>query len=840
MSALPLSLRLAVRELRAGLRGFRIFLACLTIGVAAIAAVGSLSASVVAGLRADGRELLGGDVELRLVQYPANGDQMAYLESRTARLSRVIEMRAMAGNGAGERQLAELKAVDDAYPLVGAVGLDPGMELGEALARRDGTWGAVVDRGLLDRLGLHLGNRVRIGDASFELRATIAHEPDRAASVMIFGPRLMIDARALPETGLVQPGSQIRYYYRALLPAGLATTAWTHALEKAFPTAGWRIRDTSKAALGVERFMERMSLFLTFVGLTALLVGGIGVSNAVSSYLEGKTATIATMKCVGARSSTIFAVYVTQIALLALVGIVIGVALGAALPVSALSLLAGRLPVPTVVGVFPGPLAVAALFGALTALAFALWPLIRARRIPASHLFRARLRTDRDPLDLRSIVLLTAAAAALAALTVATANDRTFALWFVGGTLAALLALRLGAAVVVAAARRVRRLPNARWRLGVGNLYRPGNRSTSVMLSLGLGLSVLVAVALIEGNLRRQITEQLPRQAPAFFFLDIQPHQIAAFDRTVRGVDGVTELEQAPSLRGRIVAIDGVPVEKASIDPDVMWAVRGDRALTYMARPADGTDIVAGQWWPPDYRGPPLISFDATLARGFGIGLGDTLTLNVLGREVEARIANLRQIDWRSLRFDFAIIFAPGTLEAAPHSYIAAVKVDPGAEDALQRAVTDRFANVTAIRVREALDAVKEILAGIGGAVRAAASVTLLAGALVLAGAVAAGHRRRVYDAVVFKVLGATRADVLKAYLIEYGLLGLTTGLIAAAVGTATAWAVIVFLMRGPWTFLPDVAAAVTLACIAVTVFGGLVGTWRALGHKAAPLLRNE
>lgn len=350
---------------------------------------------------------------------------------------------------------------------------------------------------------------------------------------------------------------------------------------------------------------------------------------------------------------------------------------------------------------------------------------------------------------------------------------------------------------------------------------------------------MLVAVAEIQGNLDREIAERLPDEAPAFFFIDIQPEQVEAFDRVVASVPGARDLQRVPTLRGRIVAIGGVPVERASIAADAEWAVRGDRALTYAAAPAPGTRLVAGTWWPPDHRGSPLISLDANLARGFGIGVGDTLTLNVLGREVEARVASLREIDWHSLRFDFAIIFAPGFLEGAPHSHVAAVKASRGAEAAVEQAVAGAFANVSVIRVREALEAAAAILAGIGAGVRGTAAVAILAGAVVLAGAVAAGRRRRTYDAVVLKVLGATRGRLLAAFLLEYGALGLVTGAVAAAVGTLTAWAVVVHLMGIGWRFLPGTALATLAVALVVSVTAGFAGTWRALGAPAAPYLRN-
>jgi len=842
MNGIGLALRLARRELRGGLRGFRVFVACLILGVAAIAAVGSLNQAVMAGLAADGRQLLGGDVELRLQQRPADDTQLAYLAAEARRLSTVVQMRAMARPAADAdgRALVELKAVDGAYPLVGALGTDPQAPLADLLEHRDGAWGVAVDPNLLDRLGVEPGGRLRIGEAEFTVRAVITGEPDRVTGMLSFGPRALIGQAALVDTGLVRPGSQVAYYYRLTLPAGVDPKAWGEALKTAFPEAGWRIRSLDEAAPGVRRFIDRMTLFLTFVGLTALLIGGIGIGNGVKSYLDGRVATIATLKCLGASGRLVFAVYLIQILGLACVGVVLGLLIGAVVPLAAAAPLAALLPVPPRLGLYPAPLLWAAAFGLLTAATFALWPLARARDVPAANLFRAFVA----PLDGRPRAAYVGAVAAgvalLAVLTVAGASETRAALWFVGGSLAAFVLLRAAAALIMRLAARVARPAGAEWRLALANLHRPGASTPSVVVSLGLGLAVLVAVVLIQGNLGRQIGERLPDEAPALFFIDIQPDQLAAFDDTVTAVAGAREYRRVPTLRGRIVKIAGVPVEEATVAPDVAWAVRGDRALTYAAEPSADSQIVAGEWWPADYAGPPLISLDADLARGFGIGLGDTLGVNVLGREIEGRIVALREIDWRSLRFDFAIIFAPGTLEGAPQSYIGAVHAPPGVDAAIEKAVTDRFANVSSIRVRDALEAAARILAGVGGAVRTAASVTILAGVLVLAGAVAAARRRRLYDSIVFKVLGATRRRVLKAFVLEYGILGLATGAIAAVIGTVTAWAVIVFLMDSPWVLLPGAVAATLGAGLLVTLAVGFAGTWRALGHKAAPYLRNE
>jgi putative ABC transport system permease protein len=361
-----------------------------------------------------------------------------------------------------------------------------------------------------------------------------------------------------------------------------------------------------------------------------------------------------------------------------------------------------------------------------------------------------------------------------------------------------------------------------------------------VTLSLGLGLAVLVAVSVIQGNLSRQITERLPEQAPAFFFIDIQPHQVEAFDAAVTSVEGTSGFRRVPSLRGRITAIKGVPVDKANIDSESEWAVRGDRALTFSADIPEGTNVVDGEWWAADYSGPPLISLDANLARGFNLEIGDTLTLNVLSRDITAKVASFREIDWRSLRFDFAIIFAPGGLAGAPFTHIAAINTPPEIEDAVERAATDGFPNISAIRVREALETASRILEGINWSVRGMAAISIFSGLIVLIGAIATGQRRRIYDSVVFKVLGASRRRTALVFVTEFILIGLATGVIAAGIGLIVSWAVVEFLMHMDWIFLWHEAALTVALTLSMTVILGWYSTWRVLAGKAMPYLRNK
>jgi putative ABC transport system permease protein len=832
-----LALTLARRELRGGVRGLWIVLLCLALGVGVIAAVGTLRAAVDAGLAADGRALLGGDLEIDGGSQPLPASLADWLHARGATTGGVTQMRSMLVAPSGERQLIELKAVEANWPLVGTATLAPEQPLSDALRQQDGHYGLLAEPVVLDRLQLRPGDIVRLGTASFRVAGALTHEPDRVATAAILGPRVLIAAEALPSTGLLAPGAMVRYAMRLTAPDAAALAA---AIHDQFAKQGWRIRDPGDAAPGVSRFIDQTALFLTLVGLTSLLVGGIGVANGVRAWLDARARTIATLRCLGASPGLVFAVCLIQVMVLAIGGIVIGVTIGALLPLLAARFLTPILPVPPVLGLYPGPLALAAAYGLLIALCFSLWPLGRAARIPGGALFRDGLIPEATRPAAALIIANIALAAGLIGLTVATATDRMFALYFCLAAGLTLALFRGGASAVMALARRAPRVAWPSIRLGVGNLHRPGAPTPLLLLSAGLGLSTLASVALIQGNMQHQIQEQLPTNAPSFFFVDIQNDQLPRFEQIVRAQPGMQDLKQVPSMRARVVAVNGVPAEDVNATPDTAWALRGDRGLTYAATPPEGTRLVQGDWWPADYDGPPLVSFDAGMAKGWHVGIGDVIRVNVLGRNIDLKIANLRNIAWQSLGINFFMVASPGLLAHAPHTHIATVRIADAAQGGLLRAVTDALPNVTGIRVEDVLSAIAGLLNQVAAALTVTGALTLLAGTFVLVGAVAAGQRRRVREAVILKTLGATRSQIRAAWLTEFGLLGLVAGLIASVVGSAASFAVTHYILHTEWIFMP-VTLIVTLAgALALMLLFGYAGTAAALRVRPAPLLRTE
>lgn len=838
--------RFAARELRGGLRGFYVFIACIALGVMAIAGIGSFSRSLAGGLAREGRIILGGDIAFSLIQREATAAERSFLDGQ-GRLSVAASLRTMARTADGRSALVEAKAVDDRYPLFGMVATEPLAPLADQLAERDGVAGAVVDPALLARLNARVGDHIQVGHTRLQIRAELMSEPDKVAAGVAFAPRLLLSEEALRGTGLLQPGSLVRWHYRLQLPANdPADGAVAAVLARAraqLPEAGWDIRTRANASPEVGRNIERFTQFLTLVGLTALLVGGVGVANAVKSYLDRKRDVIATLKALGATGGRVFSLYLAEVMLLAGLGAVLGALVGAALPFAVTAAFAGSIPLPIAPAVYPAELALAIGYGLLTALAFTLWPLGRAHDVPVSALFRDEVAPQRRFPRARYVAATVFAILVLAAAAVLWAYDRRIALLFVAIAGAVFVALRLVAEALMRLARRAPRPRSALWRLVIANIHRPGALTPTVVLSLGLGLALLVILTLIDANLRRQFTAALPAHAPSFYFVDIQPAETQRFDAFVnRQAPGVA-LQRVPMLRGRITAVNGRPAEELRPPPHAAWVLQSDRGLTFTGEIPAGSRVDKGEWWGSDYAGPPLVSIENRIAEGLGLGLGDAITVNVLGRNITAKVANLRAVDWQTLGINFVLVYSPGALAGAPHTDIATLTYPEGSssaqEIALLKSTAEAFPAITIVRVKEAIEAVAKLVADLAFAIRAASGVALLASVLVLAGALSTGHRHRVYEAVILKTLGATRARLLLAYALEYLLIGLATAVFGVATGSVAAWLIMTEIMNLSFAWHAGPAVFAALVALVLTIGFGLLGTFAALGQKPAVVLRN-
>jgi putative ABC transport system permease protein len=839
-------LRFALRDLRGGFKGLRIFLLAIALGVAAIVGVESLARALNDGLGGEGRVILGGDASFSLIHRRLSADERSFLEAHGS-LSTIATMRGMARAASGDAALIEIKAVEPSWPRLGAAVFAPPMPLEEALGEKDGVFGAAVEDALLARLNLKLGDVIRIGEASFALRAVLVSEPDRLATGIGLGPRVLISQAALEATKLVQPGSLIRWTTRVVMggpngaPGGGAVQALMDEAKRAFPHAGWDARSRLAVSPDFSRDLDRFAGYLALAGLLSLVVGGVGVANAAQGFVERKRATLAILKAIGATGSGVVMLALVEFLIVALIGAFAGAALGSAIPFLVAWLFGALLPIPLAPSIAPGIIGLGLIYGLLTALAFSVPSLGRAHDLPVTTLIRDMIEERRGWPRRRYLGLAALAGAALAALAVLTSPQRSIAALVAGATVAASIALRL---VAFAIAFLARRAPRSRWveqRMALAAIHRPGALTPTVVLSLGLGLTALVALTLVDFNMRAELREAEPGATPSFFFLDVRGSDAQAFVDFLRREAPGVKTSETPMLRGRFVAIGGTPVEKVKPSDKAAWALEGDRGVTFADKVPEGSEVVAGTWWPADYSGPPLVSMEKGVAEGLGLHVGDSVVVNVLGRDIAAKVANLRRVNWKSYAINFVLVYSPNTLRGAPYTELVSAALPtaaPKSEVRLMRSVAHEFPTVASVRVREVMSDVEKLVMKLALAIRAATGVALTTSVLVLAGALAANRRARLADATILKILGATRGRLTAMFLIEYLALGAATAAFGVAAGTFAAWWTVERIMQFDFVFDPRAALAAAAGGLTITVSLGMIGAWRTLSQKPAAYLR--
>ena len=826
---------LARRELRGGLAGFRILILCLALGVAAIAAVGMLRAAIEAGLADQGSVILGGDAQMNFTYRFATVEEKAWMASHAAKVSEVVSFRSLAVVGE-DRALTQVKAVDDLWPLLGTVGLEAGTSA-EAFAVKDGLPGGIMEKVLADRLGLKLGGTFKLGTQVFRLGAVLLKEPDSATSGLGLGPRTLVRTVDLAQSGLIAPGTLYETDYRLLVPGANLDALKAEAVA-AFGDKGMQWSDRRHAAQGVEQFVARLGSFLILVGLAGLAVGGVGVASAVRAFMEARVATIATLKVLGAEGSLVLRIYLMQIGVICGIGVVLGLVLGAGGLLLGAPLLAGIMPFPVTFGLYPGPLWEAAFYGAVTGLLFALWPLAQAVRQKVTALYRGT--AERVWPKARHLAAMAGLLALFIGGAVWFSGNWKLALGTLGGVFAALLVLALAGlglkllARVLARRRFVDGRPGVRWALAA--IGGPRSEAFAVVLSLGLGLSVLAVVGQIDANFRASIARDLPAKAPSFFFIDLQDAEVQPFLAMVQGNPAVSKVETAPMLRGILTKINGVNARDVVGDH---WVVMGDRGITFSDAPPPGTKVTAGVWWPKDYTGPAQISFAAAEASEMKLKLGDKLTVNILGRDIEATITSFRKVDFSSAGMGFVMTMSPSAVAGAPHSSIATVYADGSAEAAILRDTSKAFPNITAISVKDAIGRVVDALGAIATATMLAAGAVLVTGVVVLIGGAAAGVPARMREAAILKVLGATRGRILASFALRSALMGGAAGLVAILAGGIGGWAVLRLVMDLPYSFEPWSALGIVFGGMVATLAAGVVFALAPISARPVRVLRD-
>jgi putative ABC transport system permease protein len=838
-TAIRFALALAWRETRGSWRGFLSFLACVALGVAALAGVGTLGANLDRALAREARALLGGDVEARSARPfdTHTAGELAALAREGATVTYVRELVGMARGPDGRTLLVELKAVEPAYPLYGHLEITPSRPLGTLV----GDGGVVVGADLPGRLGLRVGDRLALGAIELTVRGVLEREPDRPASVVALGPRVLLAPADLDRAALIQPGSRVRYRALVRLPAEESARDVRDRLTSAAPDAAVRVVTFDDAQPGLRRFFSQATTYLGLVGLVSLLVGGIGVASSVATFLRRRLATIAILKTVGAESGTVLLAYVIQAAALGVAGSVAGAALGVAMQ----PLLVRALGDVVTIGVEATPhvptVMRALAMGVLATLLCALWPLVTLRAVKPSLILRnetgARLPRAPRPYAVALPIVL-----GLAGLACWQAGSLRAGAIFVGASIAALVLLAALGRGVALIARRVPAARSSAVRHGVASLYRPGGQTAGIVVALGAAVMLLVSVALLERSLLHHLDHAEREQAPSFFFIDIQPDQRDRFEALVTETGGVRP-DITPVVRARLAAVQGEPVTRDLVRrraSDKSWFYTRDYVLTWSATPPPRNTILRGQWWNGRSANGPLVSIEEEAARVLGVDVGSRITFDVQGVPVEAEIANVRAVDWQTFGANFFVIFAPGALDGAPAMYLATARVPPSAEARVQDAVVTTFPNVTAIPVRDVLERVASVVDRLGLAVRAIGIFSLASGIVVMLGALAATRYQRLYESVILRTIGATRATVARAFAVEYGCLGIAAGAGGTALAALLAWIVLRFVLAVPWTFEPLALAGGVVVATMSALGVGFLATFRLLGAKPLAVLRQE
>ncbi len=899
MILFPLSM--AWRETRAAWRHFLYFFICIALGVGSLVGVALFAANVEQAVTREARGLMGGDLEIRLSR-PMSEKGLTVLRSLATRgivTTHASELVAMAaGMDSGLTQIVELKAVEAGYPFYGTLKLDPDRPLSELLSLSGSScervadssrsphpspltphgpcYGAVVQESLLIRMGLSVGDRLKIGQATFTITGLIRKEPDRIANAFSLGPRVMISRDGLAAADLLKPGSRVRERYLLRVPPAMMAQPLVYELRGRLAGESARVTTYRDAQPQLKQFLDQLTRYLGLIGLTALFVGGIGVATTVQAFVREKLHTIAILKTLGADSSTVVRTYLLQAILLGAVGSLAGAALGIGLQGMLPPLLSGSFASNLLDQIeFTTTLSRASLLpflkgialGILTTLLFTLWPLLGVREIRPALIFRREVTARSTQASAGAawwpvwkhalqqydrVRVLTAVeiAIGLAALSIWQAGSWRVGFLFLGALATAVTVLLLAALLLIHSLKLVPSPRSLAVRHAVGNLYRPGSQAAGLMVSVGIGVMVIVAVSLIERSLVHQIGESRPTEAPTFFFIDIQPDQKDAFQHLIRDRTGGRSPEVIPLVRSRLHAINGQAARAAEEgvqegeqkrEGRKNWYLTREYVLTFLPQVPKDNVIIKGTWWQPgETPSKAFVSIEEEAARNLGVDLGSSVEFEIQGATVSAEVRSIRKVEWGNFSTNFYMILSPGSLEGAPFTYVGTVRVAPEEEVPLQQAVVAAFPNVTAINIGDVLDSFARILERLSLAIRAVAVFCILSGAIVMAAALASTRYRRLYESVILKALGATRGLIARSFAVEYALVGAAAGFIGIVLSGVLSWAILHFILDIPWTFQPDILATGFALTVLLAVAAGFLSTFRILDQRPLGVLRHE
>ncbi len=887
----PFTFTMAWRETRSAWRHFVYFLVCIAIGVGALTGVSLFGAEVERTVNKEARSLLGGDLEIRLSRTisPQGQAIVDSLSPRGISLTHVSELIAMAAksdsSASGQpTQIVELKAVEPEYPLYGTIRLEPQSNLSELLDQQAGrcqgrhTFGVVVQESLLIKMGLRIGECLKIGQGLFGITGVVRTEPDRMANAFSLGPRLLMSREGLHAAELVKVGSRIRERYLLKIPPNLPADPLLYELRGRLELDAARVSGYKDAQPQLKQFLDQLTRYLGLIGLTALFIGGLGVATSVHAFVREKLTTIAILKTIGADSPTIIRTYALQAMMLglagSLVGLVVGVLLQQALPWMIAALMASDLL--DQLGFAEGGLSISLIplvkglaLGLLSTLLFTLWPLLTIREVKPARIFRREIvpmapPTSQNPqpwwktwrkIDQGKGITSIGIGLGLALLSVWQAGSWRVGALFIVAFAGAVVLLGLAARALLRVLTRMPRPDLLIFRQALGNVLRPGSQAVSITIAIGIGVMVVTTVSLVERSLLAQVGENRPSDAPTFFFIDIQPDQTEEFVRLLHQRTNDPAPRLTPLVRSRLAAINGRPIKlealsdaeeqkeksEAKKEQRKKWYLTREYVLTFLQELPKDNQVVAGEWWKPGQAfTTPLISIEEEAAAQLGVNIGDTIEVDIQGVFVMGEIGSIRKVEWGNFSTNFYMIFSPGSLDGAPHTYVATVRVSPSEEVVVQQAVVTAFPNVTAINMGDMLESFARVLDRLSLAIRAVALFCVLSGCFVMAAALAATRYRRLYESVILKALGATRMVIAQSFAVEYALLGALGGLLGTVLASVLSWAVLETVFDLSWSLHPAVLASGCAATVILTVLVGFFSTYRILGQPPLAVLRHE
>ena len=836
---LKFPLQMAIRELRAGFYGFRIFIICLVLGVGTITAVGTVKSGIEHAINMKGSELLGGDAEAEFTYRSANNEELNWLKSVSQNISEILEFRSMASvstDNRSERALTQIKAIDNEYPLIGEVQLSSGRALKDMLSQPKS---ALMESDLVSRLGISVGDAFSLGLTEFILRDIIVTLPDDAGANFGLGPRTIVKTEDLATSGLIAPGTLFSAKYRLKIDSIDNLDSLKMLARTKFENSGMRWRDSRNGTPGTSEFVARLSAFFIMVGLAGLIVGGVGIGSAVKSYLNRKISTIAVLRSFGATNFQIFMTYFIQLATISLLGIALGLGIGAGAPHILAPFLKVIIPLPFDIVFSIKPVFEAAIYGTIIATLFTLWPLSRCENIQTAALFR-EMNLLSDSLPRLKYLIWTLGLLIILLITSAFFNQNpTLTSWFALGFVIALLALFLSARILMQIIKKLARFvkgrPSLRWALASMGGTQEGTSSS--LLAIGLGLTVLAIIGQVDGNLRTSIDNDLPEVAPSYFVIDIQKSQIEEIRRILNSHSGVTSFDEAPMLRGIITKINN---KKASEVAGDHWVIRGDRGITYFEELPERFNLTEGRLWPRDYSGKTQISFAAEQAEELGLGLGDSITVNIMGKEITGEITSLRDVDFSTAGIGFVIAMNPSALKNAPHSFITTIYADIDSEMEIFNNLARKFPNITLIKVRNVIERVSDLMGSLATASSYGALTTLATGFLVLLGSAASGQSARSYDAAILKTLGATQTDLIISYIIRFSVIGATAGFVAIFFAICGAWGITTYVLEIPFHIIWPTVFFIIMGGLVANLLAGLYFAIQSLKVRPAKFIRSQ